>query len=49
MERVDRICLNGEDLWTVNRYMSAFTDYGRRRIPHLNKVDGTKTSTGKEP
>jgi hypothetical protein len=41
--------INGNDIWKVNKYMSAFpTDNSCQWIPHLNCPDGTKTSTSKE-
>ena len=41
--------VKGDDVWKVNKYMNASpTDFGCQRIPHLNRPDGTKTSTGND-
>jgi len=41
--------VTGDGLWKVNKYMSTSpTDYSCQCIPHLNRLDGTKTSMSKE-
>ena len=41
--------ISGHDLWTVNKYMGALpTDFGCKRIPHLNRPNDTKTKTSEE-
>ena len=41
--------VTGDDLWKVNKYMSASpSDYSCQCIPHLNRLDGTKTTMSKE-